>query len=103
MVIGLEGGFALSNGFWAGAATAAILFLGALLIVLNQSPWVANINDSIALASTVFGFLLTVVGGVRTLAGVTGSFGVAATEVIPSGAAAIAGAVVLLASRFIGG
>jgi hypothetical protein len=43
-----------------------------------------------------------VFGAVKTGFAVTGIDGVAASETIPSGAAAVAGAVLLIASQFVG-
>jgi hypothetical protein len=88
---------------WAAIATGVILFLGGLLVVLNAPGWIANINDTIALATAVVGFALTVFGAVKTMLGVVGVAGVVAAEVIPAGGAAAAGALLLVASQFIGG
>jgi hypothetical protein len=76
-----------------------ILFLASLLVVLNEPPWVGHITDSITLATTVLGFTLAVFGAVKSGFALTGSFGVAASEAVPSGAAAAAGALILIAAR----
>jgi len=80
-----------------------ILFLVSLLVVLNEPPWVANIDQTITLSTTILGFALAVFGAVKSGFAVTESFGVAKEEAVPSGAAAAAGALLLIASRFLAG
>lgn len=84
-------------------AIGLILFLACLLIILEQPTWTTNIDTTITLATTILGFALAVFGAVKSGFALTESFGVAATEAVPSGAAAAAGALLLIASRVLGG
>lgn len=88
---------------WSAVAAGVILFMGALLIILNQPTWVTNINESIALASTVLGFALAVFGAVKSGFAIAGLNGLTTADIVPSGGAAAAGAALLFAARFIGG
>lgn len=84
-------------------AFGLILFLACLLIVLQQPTWATNIDTTITLATTILGFALAVFGAVKSGFALTESFGVTAAEAVPSGAAAAAGGLLLIASRILGG
>jgi len=83
-------------------ALGVILFLGGLLLVLNQPGWVTNINDSIAIATTVLGFALAVFGAVKSGFAIGGINGLTNADIVPAGGAAAAGAALMFAARFIG-
>jgi hypothetical protein len=92
----------MSRDLRAAAAIGLILFLVCLLVVLQAPGWVADIDATITLATSVLGFALAVFGAVKSGFAVTSSFGATTLDVVPSGATAVAGAALLIASQILG-